>query len=207
MTGWIVLGCVLLVLFLISLIRLGGRAEYSADGFYAWIKLGTVYIRVFPPAEKKAGKKPREKRKPSEEPSGQEKGGGLAQLKELLPLALDAAGRVLQVIRVDRLYLDFTSAGEDPAAAAVVFGYANAAVGMIFPILEQNFNIKERRIRTRVDFQQKEPSVYLLAQLSMTVGQLTALVTVLGVRFLRYLSAREKKAPVKAGENNQKEAV
>lgn len=206
MTGWIVLGCVFLALFLLSRIRLGGRAEYSADGFYAWIKLGAVYLRVFPPAEKKAGKG-QKKKKPPEAPPAQEKGGSLIRLKELLPLALDAAGRVLRAIRVDRLYLDFTSAGEDPAAAALAFGYANAAIGMIFPLLEQNFNIKERRIRTKVDFQQAEPAVYLLAQISMTVGQLTTLAAVLAFKFLQYLLTREKKAPVKTGEKNQKEAV
>ena len=212
MTGWMVLGCVLLALFLISRIRLGGRAEYSAEGFFAWVKIGAFYIRVFPPAEKKSekttkDKKPKENKKPPEEPTGKEKGGGLAKLKDLISLAFDAVGRVLRAIRVDKLYLDFTSAGEDPAAAAMAFGYANAAVGMIFPLLEQNLNIKERRIRTRVDFQQSDPSVYLLAQLSMTVGQLVALGVVVGVKFLKFLITHRDKAPAKAGEKTQKEAV
>lgn len=218
MTGWIVLGCVLLALFLLSRVRLGGRAEYSEEGFFAWVRIGAFYLRIFPPEEKKK-KQPKEKKKPLEEPPAHKQGGSVAQLKELLPLILDAAGRALRSIRVDRLYLDFTSAGEDPAEAAMAFGCANAAVGMIFPLLEQNFNIKERRIRTRVDFQQKEPSVYLLAQLSMTVGQIIALAAAVGIRFLKHLLTREKKAPAKdaegrqkmapekARENNQKEAV
>ncbi len=213
MTGWIVLACVLLVLFLISRIRLGGKAEYSAEGFLAWVKVGPALVQVFPAAEKKSKEKPKKEEKAKAEepetPQEEKKGGSFALLKEMLPLVMDAVGRILRAIRVDMLYLDFTSAGQDAAAAAMGFGYANAAIGMIWPILEQNLRIKDRRIRTRVDFQQTQPTVYLLAQVTLTVGQLIALAVVLGIRFLkRYLAYRaNEKARSKSGNNNQKEAV
>lgn len=216
MTGWVVLACVLLMLFLLSRIRLGGKAEYSAEGFLAWVKAGPALIQVFPVVEKpeeEPKKKPKKKVKPKAEAPEtsleEKKGGSFALLKEMLPLVMDAVGRILRAIRVDMLYLDFTSAGQDAAAAAMGFGYANAAIGMIWPILEQNLHIKDRRIRTKVDFQQTQPTVYLLAQVTLTVGQLFALVAVLGFRFLkRYLAYRaSEKARSKAGNNNQKEAV
>lgn len=208
MTGWIVLACILSVLFLLSRVRLGGKAEYSAEGFLAWVKVGPALIQVFPAVEK-----PKEKEKPkakeSETPQDEKKGGSFALLKEMLPLAMDAVGRILRTIRVDTLYLDYTAAGQDAAAAAMGFGYANAAIGMIWPILEQNLHIKDRRIRTRVDFQQARPTVYLLAQVTLTVGQLLALAAVLGFRFLKqYLAHRSgEKARSKAENHNKKEAV
>lgn len=216
MTGWIVFACVLLVLFLFSRVRLGGKAEYSAEGFLAWVKVGPALIQVFPAVEKperKPEKKPKKKENAKAEepetPQEEKRGGSFALLKEMLPLVMDAVGRILRAIRVDMLYLDFTSASQDAAAAAMGFGYANAAIGMIWPILEQNLRIKDRRIRTRVDFQQTQPTVYLLAQVTLTVGQLIALAVVLGFRFLkRYLAYRAgEKARSKTGNNNQKEAV
>ena len=76
MTGWIVLGCVLLVLFLISLIRLGGRAEYSADGFYAWIKLGTSISGCFHRRRKRPEKSPGKRESPPKSPQARRRGEG-----------------------------------------------------------------------------------------------------------------------------------
>ncbi|MEG1857275.1 MAG: DUF2953 domain-containing protein, partial [Pseudoflavonifractor sp.] len=63
---------------------------------------------------------------------------------------------------------------------------------------EHNFNIKDRRVRTAVDFNAKQPVIHLLAAFSMTVGQGVALGLRLLLQFIKQSSAQREK---------QKEAV
>ena len=60
-----ILAAVLLILFLAGQLRLGVRAEYSAQGLNAWARLGMIQFPVFPPKQKDkpaAAKKPKKKR-------------------------------------------------------------------------------------------------------------------------------------------------
>lgn len=203
MTAWFVLGTVLLVLFLLSLIRVGGAAEYSASGVTAQVNIGPVTLRVYP-VKKKKKKKAKKAAPPQEAPAEEpppKPGGSLEKLKAYLPLITDAAGRLKRKIRVDKLHLDVMTAAEDPALAALSYGYANVAVGMIWPLFEHNFKVKEHRIRTAVDFQTTTPTVYVYAALSLTVGQAVSLGLRLAVKFLRVT------AQMNLAQKTEKEAV
>ncbi len=203
MTGWIVLACVALALLLLSLVRLGGMAQYSAEGLLVQAKVGPFHVTLYPIKPKKPGKekKPKEKKEkePEEEPA--KPGGSLVLVKRYLPLVADAAGRLKRKIRIDKLYLDFIAAAADPAVAALTFGGSNVAIGMILPLIEHNFHVKERRIRTAVNFGTDKPTVFIHAQLSLTVGQMVTLGLRLLIRFLKItLQAR-------AVQKAEKEAV
>lgn len=191
MTALKVLAVILLILFLLGLIRVGGGGEYSALGLTAWLKLGPFQIKVFPLKKKKEKKKKPSKakkaqpkpQKPTEEKPKQ--GGTLARVREFLPLICEAAGALKRRIRIDKLYLDYTLPGkEDAAAAAMHFGYSNAAVGMILPLFEQNFDVKERRVRTAVDFNADSPKIYVYAVISARLGQLVSFALRFGWKFL-----------------------
>lgn len=191
MTALKVLAVVLLILFLLGLLRVGGGGEYSAQGLTAWLKLGPFQIKVFPLKKKKEKKKKPSKAKkaqPKPQKSTKEKpkqGGTLAQVREFLPLICEAAGALKRRIRIDKLYLDYTLPGkEDAAAAAMHFGYSNAAVGMILPLFEQNFDVKERRVRTAVDFNADSPKIYVYAVISARLGQLVSFALRFGWKFL-----------------------
>lgn len=205
MTAWKVCAIVLAVLILISLIRVGGGAEYSADGLRAWVRLGRFRIGVYP-LKPKADKPPKEKKpekgKQGKEPAESEKkGGSLDLVLRLLPLAGEAAGELKRRIRIDTLTVHVTSGGEDPAAAAMAYGYASAAMGMIWPIFEQNFEVKDHDLGTAVDFNADKPAVYLKAALSARVGQLVSFAVRYGLKFLKVY--RSGKKPAK----KQKEAI
>lgn len=193
MTALKVLTVIVLTLFLLGLIRVGGGGEYSAQGFTAWVKLGPFQIKVFPLKKEKTKKKEKKPskakktqpkpQKPTEEKPKQ--GGTLARVKEFLPLICEAAGALKRRIRIDKLYLDYTLAGkEDAAAAAMRFGYSNAAVGMILPLFEQNFDVKERRVRTAVDFNADSPRIYVYTVISAQLGQLVSFALRFGWKFL-----------------------
>ena len=54
-----VLAAAALALFLIGQVRVGGRAEFNAEGFFLWIRLGRFHIRLLP-AKPKKEKEPQE---------------------------------------------------------------------------------------------------------------------------------------------------
>ena len=65
-----ILAVIVLVLLLIGQVRVGGRAEFNADGFFLWVRLGKLRIKILPmkPKEEKPQKpkKPKKKKKPKE---------------------------------------------------------------------------------------------------------------------------------------------
>ena len=177
---WVVLACILAALLLLSLVRVGVRADYGDGGLTVWLRIGPAAFRVFPmrPKKQKAKKTaaPRPRKEPAEEPDTWEK---LSLLRQLLPVALRAAGSLRRKISVDLLEAHILLAGGDPASVAVAYGSANAVIGMVLPLLEQNFHIRRRDIRTAVDFEKPHSEIRARAALSLTVGQGTAF----GLRF------------------------
>lgn len=205
---YIALG-VLLGLWLISLIRVGGIVEYSAEGVLVRLRLGPFRMELFPgkPAGEKKPKPPKEKKekkKKKKEPARPEEpvpltekvGGALELFKELLPVALDAVGKVFGKLRVDELVLHLTWAAADPAAAAIGYGAGQAALGAVWPLLERVLDIRRRDVGVAVDFRSTAPVIYARGSLSFTVGQLLTLGVVSGVKalraFLRVRRARKK---------------
>lgn len=73
---------------------------------------------------------------------------------------------------------------------------------MIWPLVEQNFNVKERRLRTRVDFDAERPSVYLYAAATLTAGQALAL----GLLPDHTVSGRVLQVPRRGREPGDKQA-
>lgn len=174
MTALWVLAIVLLCLLFLSLLRVGGRVCYDQNGLLVQVRVGVFSFTVFPlKPSKKAKKSPKEKPVPKsgpprEEPTG---GGNLELLQKMLPAVCQAAGRLKKNIQIDDLELELLWSHPDPAVCAMGYGAANGAVGMIWPILEQNFHIKKYRIRTGVDFDRGSPTIRGVAALSLTVGQ------------------------------------
>ncbi|MGE4275768.1 MAG: DUF2953 domain-containing protein [Lawsonibacter sp.] len=200
-----VLTAVLLVLFLIGKIRVGGGTEYSVHGFEAWIRLGAVRLRVFPRARAKADKphKKKESRKKQppqkEEPvsAGQRLGGTLEYARAILPIGLEAAGQFSQKLRMDSLYLELTVGASDPADAALRYGQANGVLGAFWVPLTQTFHVKDGKALVQVDFDARETTVYGSAALSLNVGQIVWLGLYFGWKTLRALLPVHKRQKTK----------
>ena len=170
---WVILACILAALVLISLIRVGVRAEYDGGQFTVHLRVGPAALRVYPFKQKKKKPEKPKKPKPQKKREEAEPGNGekLPLLWELLPVALRAAGSLRRKISVDLLEVHILLAGSDPASVAVAYGSVNAIIGMVLPLLEQNFHIRQRDIRTAADFQRAHSEVRAKAALSLTVGQ------------------------------------
>lgn len=190
---------ILLVLLALSQVRLWVRVRYGREGLALWLGLGPIRRQVYPRRPKRAAKVKAQADKPDKKTAG----GSVLPIRKMIPVVGEAAGRLRRRIQVDQILLEVTAAGGDPARAALAFGGVNALIGMILPVLEHNFTVKKRDIRTAVDFQQSEPTVYLLAQLSLRVGQAVAFALWLLLRL-----AKEQEGTRKPGRSkSQKEAV
>ena len=202
----LVLGIVVLALVLLSLIRVGVWVEYAQKTFTLRLLAGPVKITLFPRKEKQP-KKPRRAKKKKKKQEKQPKTAGeiFDLVKQLLPVAADAAGQLRQKIRIDQFDLDLTVASADPAKTAVNYGKLNGAVGMFWPLVEQNFKVKAWRIRTNVDFTTDHPTVYLRAAATLTIGQILALGVWVASKVLPILT--QPKSGSKSRQETQKEAV
>lgn len=209
---------ILVVLFLLSRIRVGGEVEYGETGLLVQARVGLLKFQVLPMKKKKEKKKTKEKpprkkkeKKTSagEKQTGKEpesapqkkKGGPLELVKRYLPLVCEAAGELKRKIRIDKLYLDLTVASGDAAGTAMAYGYANMALGMLWPMIEQNFEVRDPRLHAGVDFTARNAEVYLDAAFSARLGQMVSFGLRFGWKFLRiYMKTRSH-------AKSQKEAI
>lgn len=191
MTFWKVLLIILLLLWLISLIRIGGRVSYGEAGLFVTALAGPFQIQILPvkpKKEKKPGKK-QKKEKPSkvekhkkEPKEGQP--GTLSRLMKLLPVVGQACGALKRKICIDELELELIWGGSDPAAIALGYGQANAVLGMLWPIFDHNFKVKRHSFQIGLDYQRTVPTAEIRAAVTLTVGQIFALGTHYGVKAL-----------------------
>ncbi|MCI9311124.1 MAG: DUF2953 domain-containing protein [Lawsonibacter sp.] len=204
MKALFVLAVVVLVLLLLGQVRVGGRAEFNAEGFFLWIRLGRFHIRLLPAKPKKEKepqepKKPRKKKpkKPKKErpptPLPEKIGGALEYAQALLPVGLEAAKGMWRGLRVDVLELELTAGGSDPADTAMLYGQANAALGALWHPLTKAFHVKDGTARVKLDFDASGTTVYGQAALSIKIGTVVWIGLRAGWKALfRALAARKR---------------
>jgi hypothetical protein len=236
MTLVLVLLGIVLLLFLIGQIRLGGRVEYSQEGVTAWIRICGISKQLFPKptltrsqeekaAEKKRkkeekarrkkeakAKKSSEKKKTTESQEKTEKkpGGSLELVRGLLPVIIQALGGLKKRIRIDRLIVHYVAGGTDAAQVAISYGKLSAGAAGIVALLDNNFKVKRQEVTMDVNFLAESPTIYLDAGLSLTVGQILYLAVRYGIASLKvFLRQRRKQnsPQEKTGEQKQKGGV
>ena len=188
MTFLKVLLIVLLILWLISLIRVGGRVRYGEAGLFAFVLAGPLKIQLLPAKPKeekpKKEKKPKKAKHKMEKPKPEGQPGTLSRLMQVLPVVGQACGALKRKIRIDDLKLDLIWGGSDPAAVALGYGRANAALGMLWPIFDNNFKVKRHSFQIGMDYGRAKPAVELEAAVTFTVGQILTLGVHYGVKAL-----------------------
>ena len=203
---YIILG-ILLVLFLLSLLRLGVRVEFTGSLAETRVTViaGPARIQLLPKPEKP--EKPQKEKKKKEKPAkakaeGGEKKKKLHLTKEDIKTALPALWECLknglrktrQRLLIDPLHLSASLPGAaDPAGAAELYGYVNAGMWTVMPQLERLFVIKKPDIQVECDFASAETTVVVHLDISITLGRLLALVIIYGVRILFELLSMKRK--------------
>ena len=192
MTVLKVLLVILLIFWLISLIRVGGRVRYGEAGLFVFVLAGPLKIQILPakpkeekPKKKKKPKKEKKEKKPKEKkPKPEDRPGTLSRLMQLLPVVGEVCGTLKRKIRIDDLKVELIWGGSDPAAIALGYGQANAALGMLWPLIDNNFKVKRHSFQIGMDYERTQPAVELEAALTYTVGQIVALGVHYGVKTL-----------------------
>jgi hypothetical protein len=237
MTLVLVLLGIVLLLFLIGQIRLGGRVEYSQEGVTAWIRICGISKQLFPKptltrsqeekaAEKKRKKEEKARRKKeakakkssqkkektpkTEEKTEKRPGGSLELVRGLLPVIIQALGALKKRIRIDRLIVHYVAGGTDAAQVAISYGKLSAGAAGIVALLNNNFKVKRQEVTMDVNFLAESPTIYLDAGLSLTVGQILYLAVRYGIASLKvFLRQRRKQnsPQEKTGEQKQKGGV
>lgn len=202
MTFWIVLAGILLLFWVLGRIRLGAEAAYSEAGFRLTVKVGPKRIQIIPsktPKKEKQSKEPQEtdaQHAAQEDASKPKKSiaDTVSTALRFMPLVGEAAGRLKRKIRIDRIHLRVIWGASDPADAAKGYGAGNVAMGILWPIVEHNFKVKEYDLSVDVDYEREKPELVGDAQISITIGQVITLVLILGVKALKiYLGIRREK--------------
>ena len=202
MGWWITLG----ILFLLAILPLGASVKYDEDGPLVKIIAGPIRIKVFPikkkdkppkAAENKADEKPPEPAPKAEPPmtfpretvpekkeEKKKKGGSVLDFLPLVRLAFDFLGDFRRKLRLNRLELKVTLAGDDPCDLALNYGRAWEALGNLMPKLEKWFVIKKRDLDVQCDFTASETVIYARLDITITLGRIISLVAVYAVRAL-----------------------
>ena len=193
MNGWLWLALALLLFALFLSSRLKLRLDYDEDGVRIEAGFGLITVYRYPGGRPKRTEiSENEPKKKKTKPQKAKKGGKTPDIRETISIISDTLGKLRRKLRMDELVLWYCSASPDPASAALAFGGASAAVGMLTAPLEAAFRIRKRDIRTSVSFTDTQPTVILKLRISISLFSLLlgmALPAV--IRLIRSLTDRE----------------
>ena len=197
MSGLYWVGGILCLLILLLCLRVRLRLSFDEGGFHLDAGFGPVWILHLPKESKdeaeqnaqsrKKGKAGRKKRETQEETA--KKGGKAALFRSLLPIITEALGKLRRKLRIDELTFWYLSACDDPAKAAMAFGAASAALGLLLPPLERFLDIRRRDVRTAVSFTETEATVYVRLRLSLSLWGIVYIGVPAGLAFMKAYQA------------------
>ena len=208
--GWLIF---LAILIGLGCVPLGVRLRYDEDGPLAAVLLGRLPIVLYPvpgwlkkltSREKKPGEnKPKEEKPKKEKPqkaAENPQGGSWKKFLPLVQLGLHFLGDFRRKLRVNRLVLRLTLAGDDPCDLAVNYGRAWAAVGNLLAAMQQAFVIQKRDVEVQCDFLGEETKVVFAMDLTITLGRILGLLVKYGIRAVAILLKMKNQ---KAVQNNE----
>lgn len=208
--GWLIF---LAILIGLGCLPLGVRLRYDEDGPLAAVLLGRLPIVLYPvpgwlkkltSREKKPGEnKPKEEKPKKEKPqkaAENPQGGSWKKFLPLVQLGLHFLGDFRRKLRVNRLVLRLTLAGDDPCDLAVNYGRAWAAVGNLLAALKRAFVIQKRDVEVQCDFLGEETKVVFAMDLTITLGRVLGLLVKYGIRAVTILLKMKNQ---KAVQNNE----
>lgn len=173
----------LLVLFGIGLIPVGVQARYDEDLSVSLTVLG-IPIRLYPMKRNK----PKKETKKSENPRTKKKKKKLPSrktLEEYLHLFLEILGRLRKKLLLRKLKLHAVFGGSDPADAALNYGRAWAAIGLVMPLFDAGFRIKERDVGAYRTREETSLRLYAEAHATLRISQILHIALLALVRFLK----------------------
>ncbi len=202
---YIILG-ILLVFFLLSLLRIGVKAEFtgSLEDTRVTVIAGPARIQILPKQEKpEKAKKPKKEKKDEKKPAdGETKKKKLSltaqDIKALLPAVWASLKNGLRKTRqrllIDPLELSAVLPGApDPAGAAELYGYINTGMWTVMPQLERLMRIPEPALHVEVDFDGERLKLTGRLGVTLQIRDLFAIGAAFAKPLLRWFMAARKR--------------
>lgn len=186
----IALGIIILILILILLLRVGVDAAYSMEVFSLAVKIGPFSKKLLPASpqsesEDKKEKKPKKQKnqkkdKPAPESGDKKKSKklkfGLKDILGIVKIGLKTLAHFWRKISIDHLKLHFIFGGSDPYDTVMSYGYFNAGVGALLPLLHKVFNIKDEDYNAEIDFGAEKTKIDLRVCATIRIGEILLVV-------------------------------
>lgn len=191
MTGASVLICVLVLLAVVLLLRVGVRVEYAGAPVIR-LRIGPGYVQLVPAKRSDTEKRKKTDGKKSEPKT---KRDTLELVRTFLPLVLRTVKRVCGKLQVDELDMVLTAGAKSPDEAAMQYGWANAVLGSLWQPIVDTCHVVDGRARVDIDFDATHPVIALQAEATLRVGQLLVLAVDFAVQALVILVRRTRTTP------------
>lgn len=192
--GWVLLGFLLFMLFLLLL---PVRTRMRFDGaLQVWVGLGPVSMRVFPlrkkPKKEKTQAADHEKKPKKEKIKKPKKKLTLEIICDFIRLGAEALGTLRRRLVIQNLTCHLKIANGDAAATALLYGRVAAAVSALYPVLKRNLRMKKTDIAVDADFEGKKTDVLADVTLAVCPLRLLLAAVVLLIHFLKVNSKIKK---------------
>lgn len=199
-------GIIALLILLLVWSRVWVLFEYEEAGIHVWAGFGPFYFSMYPfnpKWNKRKGvsrkqRKFKHKQERSLDDIPEKKGISVGLFRELLDLSLKVLGKFRRKLRIDELRIYLNWGAEDPADAAISYGYAHAVMNGLLALLEVNFQVKDQFSRINLDYTLDKPNIYLKASCSLKIYEAISLGLTVGVKaFDIYRKRKQKKVKIK----------
>ena len=192
--GWVLLGFLLFLLFLL-LLPVHTRVRYDSM-LQVWAGLGPVSLRIFPlkkkPKKEKTQAAAKEKKPKNEKPKKPKKKMTAEIIFDFIRLGAEALGTLRRRLVLQNLTCHLKIGGPDAASAALLYGRIAAGVSAFYPILERNLRIRNTDISVDVDFESDKINVLTDVTLAVCPLRLLLAALILLIHFLK-INAKIKK--------------
>lgn len=219
-----ILGGILLLLLLLMILLLCLKVQVFVDkvpdsSLRLLLQYGILRIPLLPrPKREKFPKPQKEPPEKKEKPKGPAKKRGIPDflkgldIGDLICLALDTLLALKDRLVICRLRVKVLFATGDAGKTGVLLGRTAAIVGMILPLLEQNFVIPDFKVDIDGDFEAEKPNTRAAVGLTLYMRPIFAVAILLraGLRFLLMLRAarrREKRRMIAAPAGAPSETI
>lgn len=157
----VALAVIFLILFLIAMIPLKARAQYTEGQLsvscYVWL----FKISIYPKRNKSEKSKKTKEKKPKDEAETEteesakpekEKKDIPGLIKALIHPALDTLSRLRRKLLID-IEAHIVLGTDDPCESALSYGKLTAIIGAVTPLVDNAFRIGKRNITTGINFE------------------------------------------------------
>ncbi len=200
-----VLCVLLLVLVLLLFLRVRVAVDYRRGGsLRCGVGVLGFWYEVYPPRPRTAPKRLAGRAKQSkakriaQKKRRQSFAATPALVREILSLVWEALLHMKRKVLIERFLLHLVWAEDDPADAAIHYGYLQTVVGGLLAMMRSQFSLRGEEVSLRLDYAEETWQMQGGVRVSLRVGQLMFLACRLGVHGLRaYRRGRGEASPQK----------